>query len=289
MNAAQARPEIRPVSVIIPAHNEEATIGRLLRALAEGGSAGALDIVVVCNGCSDATAQAAREALPDVRVVEIPTPSKAAALKAGDEQASGFPRVYVDADVVVDASSVRRMTEQLRAPGVLACAPERQLDRDGASRIVRWYYDVWERLPQVREGLFGRGVIMVNDEGFQRIRSLPPSMSDDLVMSEAFLAYERRVVRDATVVIRTPRTTGDLLRRRIRVATGNRQAEDSGLRGDSARTSLTGLLRLAAADRVVATRLPVFLAVGTIARLRAARRVRSGDYTTWLRDESSRS
>ena len=45
-------------SVIIPAHNEAASIGRNLRALREGTRGGDLDVVVVCNGCTDRTAAA---------------------------------------------------------------------------------------------------------------------------------------------------------------------------------------------------------------------------------------
>ena len=32
---------------------------------------------------------------------------------------------------------------------------QRRGDRDRSSRLVRWFYDVWEQLPQVRAGLFG--------------------------------------------------------------------------------------------------------------------------------------
>lgn len=51
---------------------------------------------------------------------------------------------------------------------------------------MRWYYDVWQRLPQVREGLFGRGMIVLSPEGHERVRALPQVMSDDLAMSESF-------------------------------------------------------------------------------------------------------
>lgn len=276
------------VSVIVPAHNEERTISRLLGALADGVVSGELEVIVVCNGCTDGTADAARRAMPQAVVVESLVPSKASAQCDGDELASSFPRLYVDADVVVDTASIRLMAAALADTGILACAPERRMDRTGTNALVRWYYDVWEELPQVRDGLFGRGVLMVSREGYGRIRSLPPAMSDDLVMSEAFTPDERLVVPGASVTIRTPRSIGDLLRRRIRVVTGNAQAESGGLRGDSAKTSVGSLMALARHDRGIALRIPVFLAVTLVARSRAARLVRRGDYTTWLRDESSR-
>ena len=48
------------ISVIIPAHNEERVISRLLEALTLGHTPGELEIIVVCNGCSDDTAGVAR-------------------------------------------------------------------------------------------------------------------------------------------------------------------------------------------------------------------------------------
>lgn len=278
----------RPLAaVVIPAHDEQHTIGRLLAALTTG-PPGELDIVVVCNGCTDQTARVARRFGPDVRVIEIAEPSKRAALRRGDTETETFPRLYVDADVELGATDVRLLAAALGTDPVLAAAPRRELARAGVGLLAGWYHDVWERLPQVRCGLFGRGVVGVSAAGHARIAALPPMMADDLVMSEAFTDRERRIVADATVVVHPARTLRALLDRRVRVATGNAQASRHGLRGPAATTTWRGLLRIARADPAVAVRLPVFLAVTLVARVRAARRIRSGDVDTWLRDHSSR-
>ncbi len=60
------------------------------------------------NGCTDRTAEVARS-FGGVRVVEIDTPSKTAALNAADEIATGDVRVYMDADVPADAGLIRRL------------------------------------------------------------------------------------------------------------------------------------------------------------------------------------
>ncbi|WP_448631445.1 glycosyltransferase family 2 protein [Cellulomonas soli] len=86
---AAPRPSM-PGSVVIPAHDEEHGIARTLAPLAQAAAAGTLEVVVVANGCTDATAAVARS-VPGVHVVEIDVASKAAALRAGDRAATRFP------------------------------------------------------------------------------------------------------------------------------------------------------------------------------------------------------
>ncbi|NUR87024.1 MAG: glycosyltransferase, partial [Nonomuraea sp.] len=206
------------VSVVIPAHNEAKVLGRLLDGLLGAAMPGEFDVVVVANGCTDDTAEVARPY--EVRVLTTPVPSKRAALRMGDEAVRGYPRLYVDADVELSTSSARALAAVLTAPGgPLAAAPERELALTGRPWPVRAYYAVWSRLPHVRSGLFGRGVIAVNDAGNERIRALPPAMADDLAASLAFAPDERVIVPDARAVIQTPRTFADLMRRRVRAMT----------------------------------------------------------------------
>jgi hypothetical protein len=276
-------------SIVVPAHNEEALLGRLLSRLLEHAGPEEFDIVVVANGCTDGTEAVAAGFAPRVRVVSTGIPSKRAALRLGDEAARGFPRLYVDGDVELGTADARRLCAAVAAPGVLAAAPERAFDLAGRRWPVRWYYEVWTRLPEVRAGLFGRGVLAVSEAGHRRVAALPPVMADDLAVSLAFAPAERVVLADARALIRPPRTWADLIRRRVRVETGISQVEQAAVvPGTSARTSPRDLLRLVRAEPRLALRMPVFLAAAVLARLRARAAVRSGDFTTWLRDDSSR-
>ncbi|MGC5616760.1 glycosyltransferase [Georgenia sp. Z1491] len=274
-------------SVIVPAHDEERSIGRLLTGLTASADGRRLEVVVVCNGCTDATAERAAD-FPGVTVVEIPQPSKHLAMRAGSEVASVYPRVYVDADVEIGADAVLRLADAVRTGPLLARAPGRRVPLDGVGLLARSYYEVWQELPQVREGLFGRGVIALSEEGHRRYAELPPAMSDDLVISELCAPHERGVDESVTVVVRPPRTVRDLLRRRIRVRTGNAQADAGRLRRADSRTRPAELLRLVRRRPALAPRVPVFVAVTGLAAWRARAAVRRGDFNTWLRDESSR-
>ena len=276
-------------SVIIPAHNEAATIGRNLLALRQGTHGTDLDVVVVCNGCTDQTAEVARRADPLARVIEIQQPSKAEAVRVGNTASDVFPRVHLDADIELSGAAVMQLLEPITRDNVLATAPRRDVPKASCSRWVRWYYDVWEALPQVESGLFGRGVVVLSEQAQARVAALPRMMSDDLGMSDSFSGDERRVVPGAVAVIHPPRTLRDLVRRRIRIATGNTQAGQLGVRRPASRTSMRTLLGLAVGRPGLALRLPVFLGVHVAAQLGARQAVRTGDFTTWQRDESSRS
>ncbi|SEE30612.1 Glycosyl transferase family 2 [Streptomyces sp. 2231.1] len=276
---------------MIPAHNEGRVIGRLLDSLLTDPSDDDTDIVVVCNGCTDDTARIAAERGPRVRVIEIPVPSKHAALRAGDDHARGFPRVYVDADVVLTGSDVRTLTGPLQddTSGVLATAPERRVPLAGCTWRVRAYYRVWQRLPAVREGLFGRGVIAVSKAGHARIAALPPLMADDLAASLAFTPEERLVVREAGVVVHPPRTWPDLIRRRVRAAVSTAQVErHQPPEQASARTSKADLKALLRGEPRLFAGVVVFVAAAVVARRKAEKAIHAEDFGTWLRDESSR-
>ena len=276
-------------SVVIPAHDEERRISGTLASLHQGVRDGDLEVVVVCNGCADTTAETVRAAFPSVRVLELDEASKATAVAAGNSVVSTFPRVHLDADVRLTGSSVKALIRALATdPKLEAVAPERSLDRAGCSRVVSWYYDVWEQLPQVRTGLFGRGVFVLTEDGQRRVSALQPMLSDDLVASDAFAPDERLVVRGARSEVAAPRRLRDLVNRRVRIVTGVAQATAQGARRDDSVTRASTLFDLGRAQPRLIPRITVFLAVTALARLRARRAIRLGDFSTWLRDESSR-
>jgi len=164
-------------AIIIPAHNEAGVIAKTLTALLE--QAGTEDeVIVVCNGCNDNTASLARSFAPRVTVLETDVPSKTNALNLGDRHANTFPRVYLDADVVLGAGSLGKIVEALQSGRWLAVSPEPMMDLAGASWGVRAYYDIWLSLPYCRSGMIGAGVYALSKEGRARFADFPSFFAD---------------------------------------------------------------------------------------------------------------
>ncbi|MBB2909113.1 hypothetical protein FHS43_000359 [Streptosporangium becharense] len=275
------------VSVVVPAHNEEAVVAAGLARLLSGAAPGEFDVVVVANACSDRTAEAAR--LPGVRVLETPVPGKANALRLGDAACRTFPRVYLDADVGLDAASVRALAAAATRPGVLACAPVPEWDLDGVGRIARRTHAVHDRLVAPLRGLAGAGVYVLSERGHPRVFPLPDVISDDGWAHAGFAPHERAVVPEARSLVRPARTVAAHLNRRVRVRLGNRQLAELGRPAPEGRLRPGALWALVAAREVTPLDTACYLAVLLADRALTRFRSRRGGAVRWGADTGSRS
>jgi len=85
----------KSVSVVIPAHNAEDTIAQAIVSV-RGQTPAPDETVVACDGCTDKTAQTARDA--GAKVVEIPRSNGSVARNAGARAAKGELLFFLDAD-----------------------------------------------------------------------------------------------------------------------------------------------------------------------------------------------
>ncbi len=276
-------------SVVIPAHDEEAVIARTLRALTEGLAGVELEIIVVCNGCRDRTAAIARAVSPAVRVEEIAEASKVAALNRGDELASAFPRIYLDADVVVSGRSVSAIVKALAAPGRLSAEPRPRMELAGCSIWVRRWYAVWLALHGEIPGKIGCGVVAVSEAGRARFASFPRVIADDLFARAHFSSQELQAVAGAEAIVRAPRTISDLIRIKTRSRLGS----------DELALRYPDLAARHSAGRPPSRRpwqiplrlwpwIPFYLMTAVLIRQRAARQFANLSSYAWERDRSSR-
>lgn len=271
-----------PLSVIVPAHDEETVIARCLRALLDGAERGELELIVVCNGCRDDTAAIARSVAPEATVVELPLRSKTAALNTGDRLATRFPRFYVDADVTVDIEALRATAAVLRTDGVLCASPRVRYGLTGRPWLVRSYFQVWRQLPYLNQETVGCGVYGLSEVGRARFSDFPDIIADDQFVLQHFDVSERKCLRDVAFDAQAPYRVGDLLATRRRVYRGNRELD--GVRTPSRAAGGVGRVWLRVVCRPSST-LPAlaYAAVCVTAKMSA-----SLPHAGWERDESSR-
>jgi glycosyltransferase involved in cell wall biosynthesis len=103
------------VSAIVPAYNAASTLAACLAALLASDYS-ALEVIVVDDGSTDGTVEVASR--PGVRVVRQPNRGAAAARNAGAAVARGEHFYFLDADVVVEPDTVRRLVHTVRDHGV---------------------------------------------------------------------------------------------------------------------------------------------------------------------------
>lgn len=276
------------ISVIVPACNEGAVIGRGLRAILTGANAGELEVIVACNGCTDRTAEIARGFGPPVQVIELAQASKIAALNAADELATGFPRLYVDADVALDLASIRAMAAALARDDVRFATPSLHVNSVRASWPVRAFYRVWVELPYNRAGgQVGTGVYGLSRAGRARFKRFPNVINDDGFVRSTFAQHERMTVAGAISRVDPPQTLAGLIRAKRRVRIGQDQLRKCHpeIRIGGRRANSQSLWRWVLRRPELWVYLPVYACIVLATRLRTGFGGRA-DGVDWGRDDS---
>jgi len=198
-------------SVIIPAHNEEKLIEKTLRGVIADGIEG-LEIIVVVNGSSDATAERAKQFGHGIRVIETTKPGKCNALNLGEEHLTRFPRVFLDADIELRPGTLRTMIEAMRNEDVHIVAPIPSFDLTGASLPVRLYKRAERFNPYFGSGApNGSGCFVLTEQGRRRWEEFPEIVADDGFVQGHFETAERKSVAGTTAIVQQPRDLKSLL------------------------------------------------------------------------------
>jgi glycosyltransferase involved in cell wall biosynthesis len=194
-------------SIVIPAHNEEFRIRTLLQSLTDDSIRGNVAVFVICNGCSDRTREVAEE-FAGITVVTIDDTGKHFALNEGDRLAQDiFPRLYCDADVHIDASSVTALIQTLTTSATVVAGPGVEYGIDKSSWGIKKYYQALKSpilSKWLSAHLVGRGLYGASHEARKRFDSFPPLIADDKFLS-------------------VPTTLRQLIRSEARVAKGNQE------------------------------------------------------------------
>jgi len=219
------------VSIVVPAHNEAANIRRLLTALIDQDTrlARIVEIVVIASGCTDATADVARDVgrgRPGMHVhTQERREGKVAAINAYLKMRDPRAEVVVicSADLEPGRGVIETMVRALRdRPNVGMVGGRPVPDNDGASLVGRMVRLLWEmhhrvslEVPKMGEIVAFRAHLV---EYVSELSVVDEASIEDIVRAKGYtLGY----VPEARVRNHGPETLGEYFEQRRRIARGH--------------------------------------------------------------------
>lgn len=273
-------------TVLVPAHNEASVIARTLRPLCAAVEAGTLKVVVIANGCTDATAAVAADTCPNAVVLETSIPGKTHAMNLGYASAAvaGLPVLCLDADLEVTAAGLLALVSAIES-GASAAVGRMIVDDAKASAVVRAYQRAWAMNPYFSKGKFG-GVFALSHDVARSVFPLPSVTGDDEFLRRSIDAARVAYVPSCQFVAQSPRTLSSLFATRKRALRGARQVQRLGLANPTPSSAVQMLRAGFAAPRRLAD-LAVFFAIVGMTRV-ALSLEKTGAPKVWERDMTTR-
>lgn len=219
------------VSVVLVAHNEGERILAKLQNLLESDYPGEFEVIVVCDGCEDATASVSR-GLGDkrVRTIEIDRSGKAEGLNQGVAAAKGSILVFADVRQVFEPEAIRRLVIPFSDHGIAGVSGSLEIkpsvDGPGKGIDLYWKLEKFIRLAEARiDSCIGctGAIYALRAECYG---ALPPdTILDDVVIPMQAVLAGGRVLFEPAARAYDPQalTTGNERRRKTRTLAGNFQ------------------------------------------------------------------
>ena len=275
-------------SILIPAHNEANVIARCLTQLVDGFTRENFEIIVVCNGCDDNTADIVRSISNKIICLETYVKSKTYALNYGEKYAHFFPRIYQDADVIVTLETIDALCEKLKE-GYLALSPTVKMNFSTSSYFVRAYYDIWLSLPYCEAGMIGAGVYALSEKGRMQFESFPEIIADDEFVRLHFNDNERTKLSSHFSYVSSPKRIEGLIRIKTRSRLGGYQLRNKFPElVNKNKHNYNTVIKQYIFNVKSWPRFAIYLYVNIFTRIRAKRLLAKNNYS-WERDDTSRS
>lgn len=195
------------VSIIIPARNEAALIGQTIEAALEAANAyaGDVEVIVVDNASTDATAAIVAGYSADGRVRRVPCGrlGAAAARNTGARHAHGAILAFVDADTLMPSDGLSRIAAHCRAGGYLA-GMAALASREGGMRARCWwkFWSLVRRLPLARAKAMP-AFMFCTREVFDQFGPFDEALSigeEWPILAGVYRAHPRRFIYDRALV-----------------------------------------------------------------------------------------
>lgn len=219
------------LSVVMVAHNEAERVSAKLQNLLECDYPGELEVIVVCDGCEDETAEVSRQLGGErVRTIESERCGKAAGLNQGVAAARGSIVVFADVRQVFEADAIRQLVIPFANSSVVGVSGSLEIkaaaDGPGKGIDVYWKLEKFIRLAEARMdsciGCTG-AIYALRADSF---RALPTdTILDDVVVPMQAMLAGGRILFEPLARAYDPQalTTVNERRRKTRTLAGNFQ------------------------------------------------------------------
>ena len=179
------------LSVIIPAHNEEQEIEAAVASVHEASQGQNCEIIVVCDTCTDRTAELASRAEAVIETVNLRQIS--AVRNAGARRAQGDVFIFMDADTRANPEVFAALLEALKR-GAVGGGAGFTFDSDVTvfGRCLEWFFRTFCRWAKLAAGCF----MFCSRESFEQT----PGFSEDVFASEEWY-FSRELKKVGTFVI----------------------------------------------------------------------------------------
>jgi len=219
----------RRVSAILPVRNGEPWIaGKLESLLALDYPPGLVEILVVSDGSTDATARIVEQyaGRGGIRLITTPPEGKAQALNLALAEATGEILFFTDVRQELDRASLRNLVACFADPSVGVASGEliiRQGETLAEAHVgLYWQYEKWirKRLSRLDSVIGATGCIYAMRR--ELIRPLPAdTLADDMYLPLAAFFRGKRVILDESAkAFDTPTQLGAEFRRKVRTLAG---------------------------------------------------------------------
>lgn len=231
-NTPRCAPIAPPLTVVVAAYNEASRIAARVRDILEQDyPTGNLRVVVVDDGSSDGTADAAEVGDPRVRVVRlVDNAGKAAALNAGVAATETGLVVFTDARQRFAPGALRSLAEPFADPAVGAVSGELVIESDSPGRAadigLYWRIETTLRESEARLGWLHGVSGAIHAMRRDLIPTLPSGLIlDDMYFPVTALFAGKRVwmTRDALALDSGSMHESEEFRRKVRTLAGNWQ------------------------------------------------------------------
>jgi len=224
-------PSSKRVSILIAVHNGEAFVADKLASIFElSYPAGQIEIILACDGCTDATEAIAKRAGGNrVRVIGLPRGGKAVALNQAMEVATGEIFLFTDIRQKFDRDCVRYLLESFADPQV-GVVSGRLCILKGSSQAeedigLYWRYEFWLRTQLSRlDSYFGATGACYALRRELAVPIPPGTLLDDMYEPlAAFFRGYRLIADERARIFDYPTTLDTEYHRKVRTLAGNYQ------------------------------------------------------------------